>query len=430
MERPTRHLSHFGLSEYEASVYITLLQAGPCSIRELWFKSRVPRTKIYPTVKSLERKDLVVVLPEKPIKMRAAPPTSLAPTLKQVEENVRHMRKTLAELQKIHDSSKSSESLEKREMWILKESEAVQHKLEEMIRDAAKEVFAILTDEGLELLSGKYSDALRSASYRDVKVRLVVNATKDNVEYVKKLNGLAEGKYVDTPPSNNVCIADGKETLLFKQTPATSIDHPSSLIGVYTEDQNLSDTFRQTFQTVAWTKLDTVSNVLPVIENEIVPDEKITTGFENTTGMFLYSLCTWLNSQFGKDRAQTILTDIGRRMVQMLVERESTRVLRSSLEESLKTLSDLFKLYEGVSIRFKLDSLLRLLTYEISGPLTTAYWLSAKDGLDIPPSVLGVTMLGLIDQFGYDSKVLKTVYDENSDVWIVQRKIIEKRKTS
>jgi hypothetical protein len=39
-------------------------------------------------------------------------------------------------------------------------------------------------------------------------------------------------------------------------------------------------------------------------------------------------------------------------------------------------------------------------------------------------------MLGLIDQFGYDSKVLKTVYDENSDVWIVQRKIIEKRKTA
>jgi hypothetical protein len=184
------------------------------------------------------------------------------------------------------------------------------------------------------------------------------------------------------------------------------------------------------FQSVAWTKLDMVSSVLPVIENEIVPDDKIYSGYENATGMFIHSLCTWLNSQFGKERAQSILTDIGRRMVQMLVERQSTRVLRSSLEESLKTLTDLFKLYEGVSIRFKLDSLLRLLTYEISGPLTTAYWLSAKDGLDIPPSVLGATMLGLIDQFGYDSKVLKTVYDENSDVWIVQRKIIEKRKTA
>lgn len=389
----------------------------------------MPRTKIYPTIKSLERKGLVVVLPEKPIRIRATPPAALVPTLKQVEDDVRRMRKTLSELQKIYDSSKASESLEKREMWVLKESDAVQHKLEEMIQDASREIFLILTDAGLEIMCGKYSDALRSASYRDVKVRLVANANKDNVELVKKLNGFAEGKYTENPLPNNLCITDGKETLLFKQTPATSIDHPSSLIGVYTEDPNLSDTFRQVFQTVAWTKLDMMGNVLPIIEGGIVPDDKITSGFENATGMFLYTLCTWLNGQFGKERAQSILTDLGRRMVQMLVERESTRVVRSSLEESLKTLSDLFRLYEGVSIRFKLDSLLRLLTYEISGPLTTAYWLSAKDGLDVPPSVLGATMLGLFDQFGYDSKVLKTVYDENSDLWIVQRKIFERRKS-
>ena len=119
-----------GLTEYEAKVYAALLASGSCTVKEISFKSDVPRTKIYPTLKGLERRGMILFLPEEPVKCKALPPDiALSPKVSQQEESLRRTKRALSEIKKAYESYKITEDLERQELWVLKRDQAIQNKL-------------------------------------------------------------------------------------------------------------------------------------------------------------------------------------------------------------------------------------------------------------------------------------------------------------
>ena len=50
------NLEEFGLSQYEARAYLTMIGKGSLSASEIAYYSHLPRTKIYLTLKKLEKK--------------------------------------------------------------------------------------------------------------------------------------------------------------------------------------------------------------------------------------------------------------------------------------------------------------------------------------------------------------------------------------
>ncbi|HYM39079.1 MAG TPA: helix-turn-helix domain-containing protein [Thermoplasmata archaeon] len=66
-------LEGFGLTEYQARVYLALLDLGTATASEIPAISRVPRTRIYTTVRQLHAKGLVQILPERPVRYQAVP---------------------------------------------------------------------------------------------------------------------------------------------------------------------------------------------------------------------------------------------------------------------------------------------------------------------------------------------------------------------
>ncbi|MEM0101000.1 MAG: helix-turn-helix domain-containing protein, partial [Candidatus Methanomethyliaceae archaeon] len=114
-------LTRLGLSEYESKVYITLLQLGVCGVKELTVNSKVPRTKIYPTLKSLEKKELVTILPGKPVRAKALMPTKvLTEPLKDLEENLQLLKNAIQELQRIYENFSNKEKFEEQKYWIIR----------------------------------------------------------------------------------------------------------------------------------------------------------------------------------------------------------------------------------------------------------------------------------------------------------------------
>lgn len=67
-------LRRIGLTQYEAKIYKTILSYGQSNAREIAKLSRVPQTAVYPNLKALLDKELIVKLEAKVASYKALPP--------------------------------------------------------------------------------------------------------------------------------------------------------------------------------------------------------------------------------------------------------------------------------------------------------------------------------------------------------------------
>ena len=63
----TVSLEEFGLSQYEARAYVTLITRGTISASEVAYYSELPRTKVYPVLLKLQQKKLAILSKSKPV---------------------------------------------------------------------------------------------------------------------------------------------------------------------------------------------------------------------------------------------------------------------------------------------------------------------------------------------------------------------------
>ena len=90
---------YFGLNIYETKVWLALLGKGIASAGEIAEISRVPRSRTYDVLESLEKKGFIIMKVGKPIKYLAVPP----------EEVVERVKKNL--VKEAQDRSKRLEKL-------------------------------------------------------------------------------------------------------------------------------------------------------------------------------------------------------------------------------------------------------------------------------------------------------------------------------
>lgn len=426
MKNTIRKLSSLGFTKYEALVYTTLLSVGRAmSVREIWLESRVPRTKIYPTVRRLKKRGLVEILPEKPIMVKPSSPEVLAPNVQVLKKRLRNMQRALSDLKKLYEISKTQDNLEKREVWIVKKPSEVDHKLDDMLQRAEEEIFAILNYNGIKTLLTTCKKTLRSAFFENVKITVLTKAIKENVNYLRELSNFAEIKHLENMPMTNLFVIDRRETLFFKQNLINSVGYVDGVLGIFANDSDISKSLRELFYYDKGKEPENVNVVLPLIENKVMSEEELRlSGSSLWVKMFFYTFYSWLYSKFGKTEAQKRLKELGKEIVQTFLSNGLNFIIDSDFQGSLKNLSHLFMHEEKVNIRFKLDMQLKTLTCKIKAPLDTSYALSAADEFDVPPSVWGITLLGLLDYFGYDSKPLRSEFNKNKGAWIIQRRLL------
>ena len=65
LERVLKTLESFGLSRVESEVYVYLAKAGPSKAMDLTISLRMPKQKLYPILKKLKEKEIVITKPER-----------------------------------------------------------------------------------------------------------------------------------------------------------------------------------------------------------------------------------------------------------------------------------------------------------------------------------------------------------------------------
>jgi HTH-type transcriptional regulator, sugar sensing transcriptional regulator len=168
-------LEEFGLSKYEARAYLTMIGKGSLAVSEIAYYANLPRTKVYQTVKKLEKKKLAVISKQKPLVCSAIPPEeAFAEIVNLHDRRVKNMRNIVDSLQKINDESQRPKGSEERRYFIL-DANATLEKIGSLIADSRVSVTATLDPWGLRLLSQCKPSILRALT-AGVRMRMILGS--------------------------------------------------------------------------------------------------------------------------------------------------------------------------------------------------------------------------------------------------------------
>ena len=166
-------LEEFGLSKYEAKAYLTMIGKGSLAASEIAYYSNLPRTKVYPTLKKLEKKKLSVISQQKPLICSAIPPEEAFTDIVELHERrSKNMKKIVDKLQQINDEVQRPTGSEERRYFILDPKSALE-KLSNLIGSSRSSINAVLDIWGLRLISQCKLSLIRAVT-NGTKIRLVI----------------------------------------------------------------------------------------------------------------------------------------------------------------------------------------------------------------------------------------------------------------
>ena len=166
-------LEEFGLSKYEARAYLTIIGKGSLAASEIAYYANLPRTKVYQTIKKLEKKRLAVISQQKPLICSAIPPEeAFAELLRLHERRVKNMKKIIDQLQKLNDEGQRPKGSEERRYFVL-DPNATLEKVSSLIGNSRSSVVGILDPWGVRLMSQCRSSLVRAIT-NSSKVRIIV----------------------------------------------------------------------------------------------------------------------------------------------------------------------------------------------------------------------------------------------------------------
>ena len=165
------NLEEFGLSKYESMAYTTLVSKGTLGASEIAYYSNVPRTKIYTTLKKLERKKLSTLSSQKPMIATAIPPDEAFGELITMQQGrLASMHNILNSLKKLRDEGKKRYEEKK---YLVLEPNAVVQKIEELISSTKSNIDFILDSWGQNVVFQSKA-SLSEAVKRGIKINILL----------------------------------------------------------------------------------------------------------------------------------------------------------------------------------------------------------------------------------------------------------------
>jgi HTH-type transcriptional regulator, sugar sensing transcriptional regulator len=204
-------LEEFGLSKYEARAYLTMIGKGSLAVSEIAYYANLPRTKVYQTVKKLEKKKLAVISKQKPLICSAIPPEeAFAEIVNLHDRRVKNMRKIVDSLQKINDESQRPKGSEERRYFIL-DANSTLERIGSLIADSRSSVTATLDAWGLRLLSQCKASIVRALT-AGVRLRIILGSQCIGNENVFQLPDGIELRTAEV--ASNLIIIDSSYLVL------------------------------------------------------------------------------------------------------------------------------------------------------------------------------------------------------------------------
>ena len=239
-------LRSFGLTEYEARVYLALLDLGTAEAARIPSVSNVPRTRIYATMQRLHAKELVQILPEKPLRYRAVPFSRyLRLLVEEYRSKAYQLSLSAATLAREFSVSPPDVPEQRGRFEAIYGRRNVRDRLIEMYRQAEVQIIAIGSMHSPARILHGLGVELEEKAAAGVGAKLAFFTNRRNEAEVRSLSRYSEVRHIDffTP----VCRhgVDGRQFLMSHPIPDEDTPFRGEDIANWTDDPAIASATEQ-----------------------------------------------------------------------------------------------------------------------------------------------------------------------------------------
>ena len=249
MESIIESLEKFGLTRYEAKAYIGMTNLISGKAEEIAKVSEIPRSKIYNTLKELDKKGFITITHTRPLQYQAVPPSDIFQREK--EKLVKELEEAQEKLDELYNDQLSEI---KAPVWLIKTSENIISKEIEIVKRARKSINMrigfLLEGEG-EALIKAFKELPRGIPIKIMAtpecyingekleiIKMFEEAKLENLEIIE-----TDIKFV------KIVIRDGKELFrtIVKFTGEEKSVLPETSVGVQNRYEDICQNFDERF---------------------------------------------------------------------------------------------------------------------------------------------------------------------------------------
>jgi sugar-specific transcriptional regulator TrmB/predicted hydrocarbon binding protein len=244
-EERLRKMQSLGLTEYQARIYLTLLDLGSAIASQLPSLSRVPRTRIYSTMNQLHEKGLVEILPEKPTKYVPVP---IDAYIKKVAERKRDEASELeGDVDTYSEEFAISPTVEVKKAGKFEAIHGrrnVRERLSKMYDGAGKEMISIGTLASPTRLVRARLPWIEEKSKEGLSLRYAFPVDSTNMDDVKTLERFIDIRTIDMNLPIYFIVKDSEELLFCHPIPNDIVVHRGDDIAIWTDDEGMVTAMR------------------------------------------------------------------------------------------------------------------------------------------------------------------------------------------
>ena len=237
-----RKLMDHGLTEYQARVYLTLLDLGTATASQVTPHARVPRTRIYATMSQLHDKGLVEIIPETPLRYKAVPFVRyLAKTVDELRDRATGLEKNLDAIGKEFAVVGQTTPEERGRFEAIYGRRNARERLIKMYEQTERSWIGIGTTRSPGRVMRGFGDYIVEKAAKGVRFRYAFPVTPDNLKDVQRLARYAEIRSVDFYVPMYMHVSDAREFIMSHPIPDDDSFYKGEDICIWTDDKALAE---------------------------------------------------------------------------------------------------------------------------------------------------------------------------------------------
>ncbi len=247
-ERIISRLNMFGLTDYEARIFLTLIVKGSLEASRVSKHANIPRPHTYSVLKSLQMRGLVTVIPEAVNRYRAVPlDEGIDLLMEEKEKSFNALKLTKDELLSEIKPKEAIPSGNHSSVILYYGRQNVYKLVDEMFSRCDGSCDIMTTGHGIVRFYKYFSDKASEFRNKDITVRFIAPVTPEVRDIALRMSKLVELRHIEQMPYIRFVLVDEKE-VLFAEYAEDDFKDTGKETGIWINQEELARMMKSMFE--------------------------------------------------------------------------------------------------------------------------------------------------------------------------------------